>query len=126
MDFSVYQNKLPMSGQEVMRRFGYARIVSHHTGHESFVKRLYREHYPRFHCYVKEDNGKVFFSLHLDQKEASYKGNRMHSGEYDGPLVEQEILSLKQFIVSLVSQASALSERADNPTEEKKSRWRFW
>jgi hypothetical protein len=109
MDFSVYQNKLPMSGQEVMQRFGYARIVSHHTGHESFVKRLYREHYPRFHCYVKEDNGKVSFSLHLDQKEASYKGNRMHSGEYDGPLVEQEILSLKQFIVSLVSQTSALS-----------------
>jgi len=116
MDFTVYKNKIPANGHEVMQRFGYARIVSHHTGKESFVKRLYREHYPRFHCYLKETTDQLTFSLHLDQKEASYKGNHMHSGEYDGPLVEQEIANLKQFIVDLVkkeqekTQTSKISE----------------
>jgi hypothetical protein len=127
MDFTIYKNKIPMSGGEVMQRFGYARIVSHHTGKESYSKRAYRDHYPRFHVYLKEIEDKLTFSMHLDQKEASYKGNRMHSGEYEGPLVEQEINNLKQFIISLVQQEQGA--KINNQTKEqdnKKAWWKPW
>lgn len=127
MDFIVYKNKLPMSGHEVMQRFGYARIVSHHTGKESYSKRLYREHYPRFHVYLKEAGDQLTFSMHLDQKEASYKGSHMHSGEYDGPLVEQEIGALKQFIVAMVQERQVQQAQIEAQASEiKKPFWKFW
>jgi hypothetical protein len=119
MDFSVYKEKLPVSGHEVMQRFGYGHITSHHTGKDSYVKRLYREHYPRFHCYISEGDGKVTFSLHLDQKEASYKGNHMHSGEYDGPLVESEIDNLKRHIVALIQRQQVLDSQAKRTVQAK-------
>lgn len=127
MDFSVYKNKLPLSGEQVMQQFGYGHITSHHTGKDSFVRRLYRDHYPRFHVYVSEVQEKVTFSMHLDQKEASYKGNRMHSGEYDGPLVEAEINNLKNFIVKLVqaNQAPGIQPVAKT-AEPKMAWWKFW
>ncbi len=128
MDFTVYKNKLPMSGHDVMQRFGYAHITSFHTGKDSYSKRLYRDHYPRFHVYLKEVGEQLTFSMHLDQKQASYQGNNMHSGEYDGPLVEQEIGALKQFIVSVVraqedKKAEALQQ--EQAKENKKSWWKF-
>lgn len=119
-----------MSGHDVMQRFGYARIVSYHTGKESYSKRLYREHYPRFHVYLKEAGEQLTFSLHLDQKQASYAGSHMHSGEYDGPLVEQEIANLKQFIVSVVKQGQidqgVRSKEQRVELGSKKPWWKMW
>lgn len=127
MDFSVYKSKVAMSGHEIMQRFGYARIVSYHTGKESYSKRIYRDHYPRFHVYLKEAGDQLTFSMHLDQKEVSYKGSHMHSGEYDGPLVEQEITALKQFIVDKVRERQQQVQQKENEAStEKKSFWKFW
>ncbi len=55
-------------------------------GDESYVRRLGRDFYPRFHVYVNVDN----LNLHLDQKKASYEGSHAHAGEYDSGLVEDE------------------------------------
>lgn len=129
MDFSVYKDKLPLSGHEVMQRFGYAHLTSYHTGKDSYAKRIYREHYPRYHCYLKEDGDKLTFSLHIDQKQTSYKGYHAHAGEYDGPLVEAEIVNLKNFIVNLVGQArraSAASMPPSNAEEVKKPWWKVF
>jgi hypothetical protein len=123
MDFAVHKDKLPISGHEVMQRFGYAHIVSHHTGKDSYAKRVYGDHYPRYHCYIKEQNGQVIFSLHVDQKQTSYAGSRAHNGEYDGPLVENEINNLKNHIVSLVHQERARTEEVKVKVEEKKIPW---
>lgn len=128
MDFTVYKSKLPMSGHETMLRFGYHHLYDQRSGKDSYSKRLYREHYPRFHVYLKEAGEQLTFSMHLDQKQASYEGHHRHSGEYDGPLVEQEIANLKQFIISVVQQEqvqrSATQENKKN--EDKKPFWKFW
>lgn len=64
---------------------------------ERFIRPLRGASYPRFHASVTEHGGKVTCSLHLDQKRPSYEGSHAHSGEYDGPVLEEErtrILSL--------------------------------
>ena len=65
-------------------------------GKLSYTRKLARDFYPRFHVYVKETDRVVTFDLHLDQKKASYAGSNMHGGEYEGPLVEQELARIKQ------------------------------
>jgi hypothetical protein len=115
-----------MTGHDIMQRFGYAHITSYHTGKESYAKRLYGDHYPRFHAYLKETEEQLTFSLHLDQKQASYKGSRMHSGEYDGPLVEQEINALKQFIVSVVRENQPRTINTSGAESADKPFWKFW
>lgn len=83
--------------KNITRRFGYALIFDRRSGQESLVRRLSGEHYPRFHLYVDENSQGCIFSLHLDQKKASYEGQHMHSAEYDGDLVESEIGALTSF-----------------------------
>lgn len=117
-----------MSGHEIMLRFGYHHLLDRRSGKDSYSKRLFREHYPRFHVYLKDKGEQLTFSLHLDQKQASYAGSHMHSGEYDGPLVEQEISALKRFIVTQVQaefDGRKLNEEGGK-IETKKSRWKFW
>jgi len=46
--------------------------------------------YPRFHLYLKTENGDLIFNLHLDQKRPIYKGAPAHSGEHRGEVVEKE------------------------------------
>lgn len=60
--------------------------------------RLGGRFYPRFHLYIKDKGDVIIFDLHLDQKKASYKGQRAHSGEYDGPLVEEEIGRIERWL----------------------------
>lgn len=126
MDFSVYKDKLPISGHEVMQRFGYAHLVSHHTGKDSYAKRVYRDHYPRYHCYIKEQGDKVVFSLHVDQKQTSYAGSHAHAGEYDGSLVEAEIENLKHHIVGLVHQERSRVEEGQRVEQEKSKKIPWW
>ena len=86
-----------------LRRAGYTFIVDHQTGQESFVRRLARDFYPRFHLYLQENSetGLIFFNLHLDQKKASYAGQTRHSADYDGELVEMEIARLSALLLSI-------------------------
>lgn len=74
----------------LMRRAGYAPEGT--SGNEErFARSLGgRGRYPRFHAYASEEAGTARISLHLDQKQPSYRGTHAHAGEYDGPLVEQE------------------------------------
>ncbi len=47
-------------------------------------------------------------NLHLDQKKASYKGQKAHSAEYDGQVVENEINRLSSLLS--VDNKSEISE----------------
>ena len=79
------------SAENLMRSAGYTFLRhDYDKGDMSFAKRIYGADYPRFHAYVKEEQGTVLVNLHLDQKKASYEGSHAHSGEYDGEVVEQE------------------------------------
>lgn len=92
MDF-VGVNKLNYNLPNLLRKLGY------HPSkfNDSFIRLLGRENYPRFHLYIKHQGTSLNFSLHLDQKKASYQGQTAHSGDYDNSLVLEEknrILSL--------------------------------
>ena len=85
--------------QFIRQKASYAHIHSHHTGHDSYVRRLSRDHYPRLHMYIKLDEERIIFDLHLDQKKVSYQGSHAHNAEYDGEVVEQEINRIKGLIL---------------------------
>ncbi|HOD87280.1 MAG TPA: hypothetical protein PKY61_00015 [bacterium] len=83
-----------------LRRAGYTLINDRQRGQESFVRRLSRDFYPRFHLYVQErEGGGYFFNLHLDHKKASYEGQSRHSADYDGEMVEQEAARLSSLLL---------------------------
>jgi len=103
MDFLINKNKLKINPAQFMRRAGYGFIIDKKTGNETFVRNLGREHYPRFHMYVKEDEKKIKFSLHLDQKKTSYAGAHAHNAEYDTPIVKQEVERLKNMLRKIYS-----------------------
>ncbi len=101
MKIVIKKENLPMSAEQIARRASYGFIYDKRSGKGSFVRHPGQGRYPRFHMYLKEENGKIIFDLHLDQKQASYEGSHMHNAEYDGTVVEQEILRLKQSISDL-------------------------
>ena len=75
----------------MLRKCGYIPIYDRRSGKESFVRRLAKAHYPRFHIYVKEEKaGYIHLNVHLDMKKESYGGVSAHSGEYDTENVKQE------------------------------------
>lgn len=83
--------------RELMRRAGYAEFIDPRTRETSYVRRLRPGMlYPRFHAYVESAEGGFRVNLHLDQKQASYRGTNKHAGEYDGPVVEQEGARIEQ------------------------------
>ncbi|HLD28130.1 MAG TPA: hypothetical protein VJB67_00785 [Patescibacteria group bacterium] len=98
----------------VIRRASYGQVRDRRASQASFARRLGFGIYPRFHAYI---NGQVI-NLHLDQKQASYQGSNMHSGEYDGETVENEASRIQQIIESLNSQREVAST-----VEEKKGFW---
>ncbi len=79
----------------LMRRLGYTPAGS--RGEElSCFRRLDVGHYPRFHLFVKQEQDKVIFSLHLDQKKPSYAGTTAHKGEYQGEIIQREADRIKK------------------------------
>jgi hypothetical protein len=90
MDFII--KNLQKSIVEVSREIGYLIIDTRENGEYNMVRKLTGNHYPRFHAYVKQQGLDFVFSLHLDQKAPIYKGVGVHahSGEYFGPVVEDE------------------------------------
>jgi len=78
------------------RNIGYVIIDTKENGEYNLVRRLDRDNYPRFHAYVKQVGNDFNFSLHLDQKKPIYQGTHAHSGEYFGPVVENEADRIKE------------------------------
>ncbi len=98
MKIIVDRNNLKENPAQFLRQSGYGFIQDRRTGNESFARRTGRDHYPRFHVYVKSKNDRVIFDMHLDQKRASYEGAHAHNAEYGGPVVEGEIARLKRLL----------------------------
>lgn len=102
MDFTVKNSKESIVG--VARKLGYIIIDTAANGQYNLVRKLAGENYPRFHLYTteqpaREGGGNNFnFSLHLDQKKPSYGGAHAHSGEYFGPLVEDEAKRIQDLL----------------------------
>lgn len=97
---------IPLSSFDVTPSYfllsaGYIYIRSRKTGQGSFVRKLGRNFYPRFHIYYKEEDESITFNVHLDQKQASYEGTSAHSGEYNGETVETEVARLKKIVSRL-------------------------
>jgi len=82
----------------VARAIGYVIIDSKDNNEYNLVRKLTYGNYPRFHVYLKQAGDRFIFSLHLDQKAPIYKGTHAHSGEYDGPVVEDEAERIKQLL----------------------------
>lgn len=80
----------------LFRQLGYH--PSRHS--DSFIRRLGVGLYPRFHAYIRSEAGRLIIDLHLDQKKASYAGQKAHSGEYGGELLIQEKIRIQQYIES--------------------------
>lgn len=80
-----------------MRGLGYA--PHENRAGLSFVRRLGRNEYPKFHVYINEEGAEeIILNLHLDQKAPSYAGSSAHSGEYEGEVVEKEIERIKDLL----------------------------
>lgn len=108
-----------------LRRAGYG-FQKETSGEVAFVRRVGGGLFPRYHAYVTEADSRqptatsgkeITINLHVDQKAPTYGRNAVHSGEYDGPLVEQEAARLRAL-------ASTPRAAAPKPPEERKGFFR--
>lgn len=98
----VVRGKLPDTHHNIMRKIGYGQVVDPRAREISYQRRLASGRYPRFHVYLGGTSNEMVIKIHIDQKKASYKGHTAHSGEYEGPLVEEELKRIQQAITQLV------------------------
>jgi len=98
MKIVVDKNKFNFNPEQFLRKSGYGFIVDRRRGTESFANRLGSGYYPRFHAYIKREDNRITIDLHLDQKQASYKGSHMHNAEYGGEQVKSEVDRLKSLL----------------------------
>jgi len=98
MKLILDKNILDQPPESLLRQAGYAYLMDRNTGQESYVRRLNRGFYPRFHLYLEDQGNQAILNLHLDQKQASYEGAHAHNAEYDGDLVEQEMARIKNYV----------------------------
>lgn len=83
--------KKTQSSYNLLRSAGYAVFRDPNTRETSYTRRLGSNFYPRFHIYInREDSNEIELTLHLDQKKPSYEGQKAHSGEYAGDVVQRE------------------------------------
>ncbi len=66
----------------------------------------------------------MVFSLHLDQKKASYGTNHMHSGEYEGPTIEKEMLRIDRWVNHVEPEQS--SDGVTSSFSSQKPWWKIW
>jgi hypothetical protein len=114
MKLTVNKKRLSLNPDAFLRKVGYGFIHDSVTGHDSYVRRFSRDFYPRFHMYFDDQNDRIVFNLHLDQKKASYEGQHMHNAEYEGEAVENEIERLKGY---LIDESAAEGLSIDHPEE---------
>jgi hypothetical protein len=92
--------KTTMSTPELIRKIGYF-LNDNNSGQLNCVRRLRPgQPWPRYHLYIKEQGDSLQLNLHVDQKADTrhYNPTSAHNGEYDGPLVEQEINRLQSLL----------------------------
>jgi hypothetical protein len=129
----TYPISLISNPLEVLRKAGYSYFKDPQSGEESFIIRLTPEFYPRFHLYVEGSHEDVTFSLHLDQKKASYGDGAQHSGEYEGPVIEKEMKRIDGWVQAVSRQNSGNTAEHDIDNRNKKQQKqqagilsRFW
>lgn len=103
MKLILDKNILDQTADQFLRKAGYVYLMDRYTGQESYVRRLGRGFYPRFHLYLEESHEQIVLNLHLDQKQASYEGAHAHNAEYDGETVEAEMSRIKNCSPSFFS-----------------------
>lgn len=100
MKLRLQKDKINKNIAHFMRDLGYLHIHDRISGKNSFVKKLRMGQYPRLHAYIKEVEGSFILNLHLDQKKPSYGNAHAHSGEYTGPVVEEEVERIKSLLAN--------------------------
>jgi len=111
----INKNQTEGTAEQFLRRAGYAYIRDRRTGKDSFARRLGGGFYPRLHMYVIERGEQIIFDLHLDQKQASYAGSRMHNAEHGGEVVEEEIGRLNGLASRIANRVSHVN---DEPSDD--------
>lgn len=102
-----YPKNIVTNPLAALRQAGYAYFVDPNTNHGSYELRLTGARFPRYHLYVEDRGENWDFNLHIDQKQPSYGDNHMHSGEYDGPVVETEAKRIHGWVVAWVKSQTA-------------------
>lgn len=95
-------NKLNIVLRNALRQCGYFENYDRHSEETSYIRSLGRGDYPRFHIYIKNSGDNLIFNIHIDQKQASYKGWTAHSGEYDSDIVLRETERIKQILAKII------------------------
>ncbi len=96
MNLKISKDNNIINEVQFLRSLGWAQIYDRKKNKISYVKRLGEDFYPRLHMYFSETENHYIFSMHLDQKKASYAGFHAHSGEYDNVLVRKELDIIKK------------------------------
>ena len=84
--------------KDVIRKCGYGELHDKKYNTISYTRKLGGGHYPRFHIYYEEFPTYFEVALHLDQKQPSYGKETAHSGDYDGPAVENEARRMTEIV----------------------------
>lgn len=99
MKFIVKNSKISVN--HLIRKIGYRFLAEMPEGDLNLVRPIDRNHYPRFHIYLKinKTTNELIFNLHLDQRKPVYQGATAHSGEYNGKIVEEEAERIKKSLL---------------------------
>ncbi|MCK5415833.1 hypothetical protein KAI92_00210 [Candidatus Parcubacteria bacterium] len=116
MKLKINRKKINGSAEHFLRRNGYQYLYDKKTQKESYIRTLTNSRYPRLHLYLNVNENDIIFDLHLDQKKTSYKGANMHSAEYDGEVVGDEIMRLQ----GLIGEGKIINNRQFNKSNKKK------
>ena len=95
MKITLNKSDLTLTPAMLIRRAGYSEHHDHRSGETSYARRLTPNIFPKFHVYLADRGTGVEVSLHVDQKQPSYGVGHMHSGDYEGPIVEREMERIK-------------------------------
>lgn len=126
MKLIVKKSQLSEAPEQFLRRAGYAYIEDRRRGTSSFVRRLGAGFYPRLHMYTAREGDSVSFNLHLDQKQASYKGSHMHNAEYGGEVVSAEMERIKGLLRQRIQNRPAQTAIEDKKIAYDKKEEGWW
>ena len=93
----ILRGEINFNLKVMLGRLGYHASREARPGEQSFIRRLGRLDYPRYHLYVTLRGHEVHINLHLDQKQPSYAGTNRHAGIYNGPELDQELNRILQY-----------------------------
>ncbi len=105
-----FKQKFNIPTDQLIRRCGYGLVRDPRAEQRSYSRRLGQSgFYPRFHMYINSEDP-LILSLHIDQKQASYQGQKAHSGDYDSDLVKQEAQRIYNLIMQEARAGSSEQE----------------